>query len=553
MLEWPDSDIQVCWEHRGRMNKEQDGSSAPDQRPPGGRDRLLVVEDEEVVREVLVRFLDLGGYEVDQAASAEEGLRHLSQRSYNLLLIDLRLPGMSGLQFLEAARRLDPSCGTLILTGYGTLESAMAAMALGAHGFLPKPVSSAQLLETVAKTLDRVKAVRKQQRLLALRAVQSVASILLGEPHPQQVAERLLDIMLEELSASRGLVFLQEGAEVRVATSRSRRVGTGDSSPPPQALGALLQGALGQWEGPMLLSEESHRPELYTGLRALRLGSALGVPLKGPAGPFGFLVLARGQEDAPLTPDDMDLAVALVEVGALALHAALQGQELQRAEGREAASQGQEHDAQELRHLLQSKTEELQAVTQRLELTWQTFGEVVDLRSGWRRGRAARGVALVQALADASGLPPGVLVEAALLHDVGLARSPQPQASPPLPTAEEEERQHPVDGAALLRQMGSPQEVILAALHHHESYDGSGYPDGLAGNAIPLLARLIRVVDSYLDLAYGAPGRPPVPWQDALARTREGAGSLFDPALVERLARRLEAKGEGPPLRQAPG
>ncbi len=532
------------------MSTTQDRPSPPDQRLAGRRDRLLVVEDEEVVREVLVRFLDMGGYEVDQAPSAEEGLRLLSQRSYDLLLIDLRMPGMSGLQFLEASRRLDPSCGTLILTGYGTLESAMAAMALGANGFLPKPVSSAQLLGTVAKTLDRARAVRKQQRLLALRPVQGVASILSGEPNPREVAARLLGILMDELGTTRGLVFLQEGPEAYLAASRGA---PGETSPSLEGLGALLQGALGQWEGPLLLSEESHRPELYTGLRALSLGSALGVPLKGPSGAVGFLVLARGQEDSPLTPDDMDLAVALCEVGALALHAALQGQGLRRAEEREATSQGQEQAAEGLRHLLQNKTEEAQALTQRLELTWQTFGEVVDIRSGWRRGRAARAVALAQVLAAASRLPQEVVVEAALLHDVGQARSPQLQASPSSPAAEREERQHPVDGAALLRQMGSPLEVVLAALHHHESYDGSGYPDGLAGSAIPLLARVLRVVDSYLDLAYGAPVPTSRDREDALARTREGAGSLFDPALVERLVRLLEAEGAGPPPRQSPG
>ena len=91
----------------------------------------------------------------------------------------------------------------------------------------------------------------------------------------------------------------------------------------------------------------------------------------------------------------------------------------------------------------------------------------------------------------------------------------------------------------------------MAALHHHESYEGSGFPDGLAGDAIPALARVLRVVDAYLGLAYGVPGSQPLPQEEAIARVRDAPGSLFDPSLVERLARFLGERAEGP--LQGPG
>ncbi|MSQ40592.1 MAG: response regulator [Dehalococcoidia bacterium] len=83
------------------------------------KERVLIVDDEAPVRELLAGVLSLAGYQVDQAGSADEGLAKIGQRPYNLLLTDLRLPGMSGLQFLAATHRLDPACGRLIITGYG--------------------------------------------------------------------------------------------------------------------------------------------------------------------------------------------------------------------------------------------------------------------------------------------------------------------------------------------------------------------------------------------------------------------------------------------------
>ncbi len=217
-----------------------------------------------------------------------------------------------------------------------------------------------------------------------------------------------------------------------------------------------------------------------------------------------------------------------------------------RADQEQAAAQAQEPEVLRLRQALERQAQEARSLEQRMELTWNAFGDAVDLRSGARHGRAARAVELVQALAQSTALSHQVLVEAALLHDVGLARlrcSDQGEATKDVL----EWQQHTLHSAASLQQMGSPQEVVLAALHHHENHDGSGFPDGLAGPAIPFLARALRVVDAYLDLAYGVPGSEPLSQKEALARMSGGAGSLFDPSLVERLARFLGERPEGRP------
>ena len=513
------------------------------------KERILIVDDEAPVRELLAGMLSLADYQVDQAGSAHEGLAQLGQRPYDLLLTDLRLPGMSGLQFLEAAHRLDPACGRLIVTGYGTLESAMAAMELGAHGFILKPVTSADLLKTVASTLERVQALREQQRLQALSPLRAIAQASQGGAQPEMVAEALLDVLQRELQAGKGLILLREKQGLRTAAVQGF---SGNTRLSTDELSVILRSAAGGGEAPLLLGTESRQPGLHEVLQRYQIGSLVGIPLQGPREGMGFLLLGRGIDDPPFTLKDLEWATAWATVGALALSTSLQSNALlevsRRADAERAAAQTQGQEVQPLRQALERQAQEARSLEQRLEMTWNAFGEAVDLRSGARHGRAARAVELVQALAQSTALSHQVLVEAALLHDVGLARAPRSGFSPSQGETPAW-RQHPVDSAASLQQMGSPQEVVLAALHHHESYDGSGFPDGLVGNAIPALARVLRVVDAYLDLVYGVPGSEPLHQEEALAKVRDGAGFLFDPSLVERLARFLGEGTEGRPQR----
>ncbi len=511
------------------------------------KERILIVDDETPVRDLLAGILSLAGYQVDQAGSADEGLAKMGQRPYDLLLTDLRLPGMSGLQFLEASRRLDPACGRLIVTGYGTLESAMAAMELGAHGFILKPVTSADLLKTVAATLERVQALRDQQRLQALSPLRAIAQATQGGAQPETVAEGLLDMLRGELQAGKGLVLLREKQELRTAAVQGF---PGNTRLSTDEISAILHNAAGGGGTPLLLGTESRQPGLHEVLARHRIGSLMGIPLQGPREGLGFLLLARDIEEPPFILKDLEWATAWAAVGALALSTSLQADALlevsSRADQEQAAAQTPGPEVLRLRQALERQAQEARSLEQRLELTWNAFGDAVDLRSGSRHGRAARTVELVQTLAEPFGLPWEVLMEAALLHDVGLARVPRSGLSPSQGETPEW-RQHPVDSAASLQQMGSPQEVVLAALHHHESYDGLGFPDGLAGDAIPALARVLRVVDAYLGLAYGVPGSEPLPQKEALVRMSGGAGFLFDPSLVERLARFLGERPEGRP------
>lgn len=129
---------------------------------------------------------------------------------------------------------------------------------------------------------------------------------------------------------------------------------------------------------------------------------------------------------------------------------------------------------------------------------------------------------------------------AAQLHDIGMAIIPDTVlAKTTALTPEEWEivKQHPVTGAAFLEQVPELHHLAPLVRHHHERYDGAGYPDGLKGEAMPKLARALAVADAYGSMVSDWPGHTAVPPAQALARLKAGAGTQFDPVMVDALLR----------------
>jgi DNA-binding NtrC family response regulator len=127
--------------------------------------RILVVEDERAQREPLARYLRGEGYEVDAAATGEEGTQLLDQRSYDVLVTDLRLPGIDGLAVVRHAHAVDEELGVLLTTAYASVDSAVEALRVGAHDYLLKPLILAEVGRKVANLLELRNLVRENTRL----------------------------------------------------------------------------------------------------------------------------------------------------------------------------------------------------------------------------------------------------------------------------------------------------------------------------------------------------------------------------------------------------
>jgi diguanylate cyclase (GGDEF)-like protein len=136
-----------------------------------------------------------------------------------------------------------------------------------------------------------------------------------------------------------------------------------------------------------------------------------------------------------------------------------------------------------------------------------------------------------------------VLLLASVLHDVGKIAIPDQVLCKPSGLTEEERRlvkRHPEVGAMLLEHIPGFRDVAEAVLHHHERYDGLGYPRGLAGDEIPKLSRVVSIIDAYSAMTDDRPYHKGMPQAAALAELRRHAGNQFDPVMVELFARLLD-------------
>ncbi|MCX8066529.1 MAG: response regulator transcription factor [Anaerolineae bacterium] len=160
--------------------------------------RVLVVDDEADVRWVLRIALEEWGYRVDEVASGEEALSRIATYHYDLLLLDLRMPGIDGVGVMERVRLSHPNLPIVILTGYATLESAIAAVRYGAADYLLKPVSIREIARAVRKALQR--SVESPQQGLGMEAEtgDGMLSVLKAGPLALDLGSRRLTILGEQ-------------------------------------------------------------------------------------------------------------------------------------------------------------------------------------------------------------------------------------------------------------------------------------------------------------------------------------------------------------------
>jgi DNA-binding response OmpR family regulator len=117
--------------------------------------KILIVDDEEVARLTLAEILRLEGYEIQAIGSGEEAVQELRSNPYDVMVLDLKMAGMSGMDVLREVVETLPNLSVIILTAYGTIDSAIQAIRYRVHDYLLKPVSPKQVLDSIEKALDK--------------------------------------------------------------------------------------------------------------------------------------------------------------------------------------------------------------------------------------------------------------------------------------------------------------------------------------------------------------------------------------------------------------
>ena len=157
--------------------------------------KVLIVDDEQAIRESLETLLDLEGYEVTTAPDARSGLARLRSEPHDLVLLDLMLPDRSGLEVVEEIRRSDAGTPIVVLTAYGSVENAVAAIKLGANDFQTKPWNNDKLLIEIDRTIKQHRLEEENARLRnELRRRYSFASLIGKSEVMQQVFELVAQV-----------------------------------------------------------------------------------------------------------------------------------------------------------------------------------------------------------------------------------------------------------------------------------------------------------------------------------------------------------------------
>jgi DNA-binding NtrC family response regulator len=174
-----------------------------EQKSDACKSRVLIVDDDEVLRGMLAELLGGDGYSVDAVESGEEGLRALHQRVYELVLLDMHLPGMDGLAVLAASPATQTDAQFVVMTAFGAVDTAVEAMRLGAYDYILKPLRTEELLLTVKRALRETE-LRREIAQLRNQTRTGARSRIVGHSAPM---ERLFEL-IERVAPMRATVLV---------------------------------------------------------------------------------------------------------------------------------------------------------------------------------------------------------------------------------------------------------------------------------------------------------------------------------------------------------
>jgi response regulator RpfG family c-di-GMP phosphodiesterase len=467
--------------------------------------RVLVVDDEANIRQLVLLILNRKGYAVVAAENGRAALGRLQHEAFDLVITDLQMPEMSGAALLEECRTAYPETDVIVLTAHGTIQSAVEAMKRGAVDFVTKPFDIGDLVQKVDNCLARRRMLRKERRRSPIEPLVELSRILSSPGDSSELLDSVFDLLQR--------TFAPASSEMTLFDSRGRDVAVAQRYQLPSELGfprpslAELRVAAGQLE-PWLLRApgplSDYRPHT-------RSGGAITVPLLMGEEVVGALTVARRPADARYGQSDAQLLQVFgFQIAISVLH---------------------DQVRQRLVEAFQNLERTNLAAVHALFAAIETYDQ-------YTHDHSERVANYAYELGQGIALPEGQLEElriAGLLHDIGklgVGDETLHKSGFLTPTEVERIHMHPVMGARILGGVEAFAAVAPLVLHHHEYYNGEGYPDRLAAEQIPLGARIIAVVDAFDSMTSDRPYRPAIPVAEALQRLCEGAASQFEERLV---------------------
>jgi response regulator RpfG family c-di-GMP phosphodiesterase len=488
--------------------------------------QILIVDDEKVIRDILSDFLSMEGFLVRSVEDGLQAMKELQRRSYNLMITDLKMPNMGGLELLEEVRRRDMSVITVIMTGFGTVETAIAAMKKGAYDYILKPFKVEEVIHIVERGLARQRLEQENTQLKEMVGLYKISEAVGSSLDLDDILDMIMEVTLKESGADVAVLSLDpEGGDNFTEHLRA------DLNPQAarEDIGELSYAdILEQYERqiPVLANGNKIRNYFERMPDSGGLVSFTAIPLRVRDRIIGSLNAYSFTRGKRFSEGSRKLLSVLGARAAISIDNARLLRNLRRA------NEG-----------LLDVNRELQ---ENFLQTIQGFVSALEENDRYTRGHSERVAVYTRLIASGLGQSEEeveLAVQAGLLHDIGKIGIHYEQLNKPGKLTKEEIemfRQHPVKGKRILEPIPFMRNLIPGTYCHHEHYDGSGYPQGLKGAEIPLLGRMIAVADTYDAMTSDRAYRRALPHQAAIDELVACSGTQFDKELVEVFLKKID-------------
>jgi response regulator RpfG family c-di-GMP phosphodiesterase len=482
--------------------------------------RILVVDDEKVIREILADFLNMEGYVVHTVEDGVEAMKELHRRSYNLVISDLKMPNMGGLELIQKITEESIPVLTVIMTGFGTVETAIEAMKKGAYDYILKPFKVEEVVHIVQRGLDRQRLQHENIRLKDALSIYKISEAIATSLSVDTVLDLVLDATIETVDADVVSLLLedpeQEGRFVERMRKVSERAQPGIEAP---ALNLDEVLPIFQEDRPLLV----HGSRSYRFLAAppdleRRLVSFCSIPLKLKGRIIGMLNAYSYTRGRKFSEGQRKMLYVLASRAAVSIENA------------------------RLYENLVDANKDLTRANVSLEENFKQsiigFAHALEESDRYTRGHSERVALYARLIAVGlrlSGPEIETVVKVGLMHDVGKIGIRNDKLNKPGKLTPEELamfRSHPAKGKRILEPIPFMRDIVPGCYCHHEAWDGSGYPQGLMGDRIPLIGRVVAIADAYDAMTSDRAYRKALPHEIACGELERCVNSQFDPEIV---------------------
>ena len=508
--------------------------------------KILIVDDEPKICHLIEDLLKQEGYEVDVSFSGIEALKMLKKDDYQMLLTDLKMPGIDGLELIGKAKKSCPDIRSIMVTGYATIDTAVQSLRNGVDDYITKPFNIFELKKAVKQTLhihkvemenmrlvkdlkmanqeltlhkqglvEKVEIAGKQlantnkelvKRVSELSIINEVSKAITSVLNLDEILNLCLSEINEKLKVKHSSIMLIDEKRERLIVKASQGYRSRQVLGATQGISEGVAGRVVVEKRAIMVKDITHDKRFNGSERSdYKTKSFVAVPLITEGRVLGVINIIDKESSESFCESDVNLLYTIAGQVSIALENVML------------------YEALEANCFNMVKS----------------LAAGLDAKDSYTNGHSERVSEYSYAIGNLMGMSDeekNTLLHASLLHDIGkigisdsILKKTGKLNSVELDTI----KFHPATGEKIIKPLKFLDELIPHIRRHHESFDGNGYPDGVGGEDLPLLTRIMTVADSFDAMTSNRTYRSSMDLNEAISELEKGSGTQFDPDVVD--------------------